>query len=383
MTVDRLLVRGPFHGPTGYDHHVREFVRALAQQGVSIQLVDLPYWGAARLAPEHQDPWFDTLDRPVGAEVALHFTLPHQVVPYDGLANVNYTMFEATNVHPSWIGHNSKHALVVVPTESSRRAWLNSGFDPRRIRVSPLGVDAALFGQPATPSPIAGPDRRPVSGFAVRFLNVSELSPRKNQYGLLRAWLRATRPSDDAVLILKLGLYSPDWQEVWDRTIVQIQHDVGKRFEDAAPIHTLHAILSDSEMPRLYATATHYISMSFGEGWDQPMVEAAASGLRLIAPDHSAYQAYLDRSCATLIPSREVPAHFPGGGITGHLFRHTRWWEPDEEEAEAAIRSAIEGRDTLTTPPRERILTDLTWTNAARRLLAVLDTISSRRWWRA
>jgi len=38
-------VRGPFRGPTGYEHHVREFVRRLHALGVAIELVDLPEWG--------------------------------------------------------------------------------------------------------------------------------------------------------------------------------------------------------------------------------------------------------------------------------------------------------------------------------------------------
>ena len=45
----------------------------------------------------------------------------------------------------------------------------------------------------------------------MRLLNVAELSSRKNQAGLLRAWIRATTREDDAVLILKVGLYSPGW----------------------------------------------------------------------------------------------------------------------------------------------------------------------------
>jgi hypothetical protein len=54
-------------------------------------------------------------------------------------------------------------------------------------------------------------------------------------------------------------------------------------------------------MPGLYAAATHYWSMTHGEGRDQPMTEAAASGLRLIAPDHTAYRTYLDPSAGTLL----------------------------------------------------------------------------------
>ena len=47
MTIDLLIVRGPFRGPSGYDHHVREFVRELHNQGLAIQLVDLPSWPSA------------------------------------------------------------------------------------------------------------------------------------------------------------------------------------------------------------------------------------------------------------------------------------------------------------------------------------------------
>ena len=63
--------------------------------------------------------------------------------------------------------------------------------------------------------------------------------------------------------------------------------------EDAAPVRVLHDLVADAKAPGLYAAATHYISLSHGEGWDQPMMEAAAAGLKLIAPSHSAYLTYL------------------------------------------------------------------------------------------
>jgi glycosyltransferase involved in cell wall biosynthesis len=299
--------------------------------------------------------------------------MPHQVIPYEGRVNVNYTMFEATRVHPSWIGHNSRHALVIVPTESSRRAWLNSGLDPGKIRVSPLGIDVARFGGTIAPRSIATAEGESIARYRTRFLNISELSPRKNQLGLLRAWLRATTSNDDAILVLKLGLYSPGWQQEWDSAVHRLQEEIGKRLDESAPLFVMHDILADYEMPGLYAAATHYISLSFGEGWDQPMFEAAASGCRLIAPDHSAYQAYLDRSTATLIPSHEVPAHFPGGGTTGQLFKHASWWAPDESAAVAAIRAAIDGRDAPGGAARTRVLRDFTWERTTEQLIAHLD----------
>ncbi len=94
-----LMVRGPYKGPTGYDHHVREFVRHLAQQGIRQQLIDVPEWGPVKLPDDMRDPWFDTLSTPVNANALLHFCMPHQVRVVKGILNVNYTMFEAALTH--------------------------------------------------------------------------------------------------------------------------------------------------------------------------------------------------------------------------------------------------------------------------------------------
>src|SRR5262249_55636835 len=141
----------------------------------------------------------------------------------------------------------------------------------------------------------------------------------------------------------------------------------------------VHDLLSDHEMPRLYASATHYISVSHGEGWDQTMMEAAASGLKLIAPAHSGYLTYLDSSIASLIPSREVPVAYEGDPNTAELFRDASWWEPDMDRAVQLIRDAIDGRGGATASARDRIVQDFTWAQAASRMLTILDEVVSLR----
>jgi hypothetical protein len=119
------------------------------------------------------------------------------------------------------------------------------------------------------------------------------------------------------------------------------------------------------------------------------MMEAGASGLRPIAPAHSAYLAYLDPSCATLIPSVPVLAGPLAGPELAPLFGKAgiTWWQPDEDAAVRAVRAAIDGRDAAVISPRERILRDFNWDQAARRLLTVLAEVErsgARRWsWRA
>jgi glycosyltransferase involved in cell wall biosynthesis len=351
---------------------VREFVRELHAQGMAVELIDLPEWGPSRLPNELRDPWFESLDRHVGARTTLHFCMPHQVVPEPGQLTANYTMFEASRISRGWVEHSLHHDLVILPTESSRRAWVDGGVPAERLQLCPLGIDARRFGQPAAPLDLglAGTER--VERYRVRFLNVSALGPRKNLKGLLRAWLRATDATDDAVLVLKLGAHAPGWLEVFWRELDEAQRELDTPLEQAAPLHLVQAIYSDAEIPRLYAAATHYVSLSFGEGWDQAMMEAAAAGLRLIAPQHSAYVAYLDPSVAQMIPSHAVPAVYQHDPALAALFAGASWWAPSEDAAVGAIRRAIEGRDTPLGSARERVLRDFTWEQATRRLIAML-----------
>jgi glycosyltransferase involved in cell wall biosynthesis len=388
--IDALEIRGPFHGPTGYDRHVRGFAKALHEQGVAIQMVDLPEWSRARLSREQRDPWYDTLNRDVRARTVLHCCLPTQVQPERRRSNVNLTMFEATPIPRGWAVASERVERIVVPTASSTQMWQAAGISADRLAIVPLGIDSAAFAalEPGQQPPDL-PGGNEIWGRRCRFLNVAEVSGRKNLSGLLRAWQRATTPWDDAVLILKPGFHTAGSRERFATMLADVGLETGVTPAYAAPVHIIDKTFSDAQMPAFFAAATHYVSLSFGEGWDQPMVEAGAAGLRLIAPAHSAYLAYLDATCATLLPSVPVPAAPGAGPELRAIYGRSgmTWWQPDEEAAAAAIRAAIDGDDTGIVPPRERILRELSWDLAAGRLLAVLDEVqrqrSRRRFWPA
>jgi hypothetical protein len=171
--VSALQVRGPFRGPSGYDHHTRELVRALVRLGVAVELVDVPEWGPVRLADDQREPWFDTLGAPTGAPVSLQIVMPHQVRVDPSRLTVNYTMFEATRISPAWVQHGSTHDLIVLATASSRRAWIESGVPAAKLRLCPLGIDPAVYGAPATPMALWRENGVPIERYQTRFLNVS------------------------------------------------------------------------------------------------------------------------------------------------------------------------------------------------------------------
>jgi len=375
--IRSLKVRGSFHDSTGYDHHTRSVVRELVRRGIRVELTDPGGRAQGPNSPSDLDPGLGALSDATDARTVLHIFMPQDAHPVPGLLNVEHTMFEATPAHRSWVELTRRHDLLLLPTESSRQAWLAGGMPEERIRLCPLGIDAGLYGRPAPSLPLRRDNGVPVSEYRTRFLNVSAIGSRKNLTGLMRAWMRATSAADDAVLILKLGCYYPGDYAYLRALFAAAEHQLLARLADAAPIHAIFDVLPVGSMPRLYATATHYISMSFGEGWDLPMVEAAASGLRLIAPKHSAYLAYLDESSAQLIPSRQVAASFRGDPYLTSLFVGAEWWEPDEEAAVAFIRAAIDGTESAKISPRERILRELSWEQSVSRLVSILDELEA------
>lgn len=119
--------------------------------------------------------------------------------------------------------------------------------------------------------------------------------------------------------------------------------------------------------------------MSHGEGWDFPMMEAGAAGLHLIAPEHSAYSAYLDGSVAQMIPSQRIPADFNGGeGFLGALFSGSDWWAPDEQAAADFVRQAMRTAGNGLPTARARIANEFTWEQSAMGLIKILQELHDR-----
>jgi len=290
----------------------------------------------------------------------------------------NYTMFEASRVPPFWVRATESSQLTIVPAEASYAIWLAAGVDAQRLRICPLGVDEQLFSPGAEPLPLLAQNGEDLVRRRTRVLNISEVVPRKNQKGLLRAWLLETTASDNAVLLLKLGIGPRDSADVLQPTLKALEQEHEKRFADAAPIHFITDIYADADMPRLYASATHYLSMSLGEGWDLPMMEAAATGLQLIAPDHTAYRTYLTPETATLLPVHEVAAQAEGDTAV-YFTGDAVWWEPDLGAARRAIRAAIEGNETTVASARDWILGNFTWRHAAARLIDILSELEQQQ----
>jgi glycosyltransferase involved in cell wall biosynthesis len=377
-----LIISGHYRRPTGYGCHIRELVRALDKLGIRVQLADLATGSLGALPEDKRDPWFDTLKRPVSSGVILHICLPHQAKIVEGILNVNATTFETTRIPETWANLSMNQDLIILPTDSSKQAWLASGIPEEHLRLCPYGVDSNRFHPGVEPLELGRRRGRRVLEYKARFLNVSDFIsvPRKNILGMLRVWIKTTSANDDAILIVKLSGYRYQWwrPDRFRQALSAIEREVGKSRRKAAPVVFYDQVLTESQMPSLYAAATHYWSMSYGEGWDFAMIEAGATGLHLIAPEHSAYTDYLDESVAQMIPSKRVPADFNGGKGLGELFAGSEWWKPDEEAAADLVRQGVKTAGAGLPTARARIANEFTWEQSAKCLVKILEELHER-----
>ncbi|PWC78147.1 tetratricopeptide repeat protein [Azospirillum sp. TSH64] len=376
-TPEGLLVRAPFSVLSGYGDFAQHFVRSLMECGTTLRLAGL--MGEESWRPAFTDPILQAAARrlgdPVRARLALSVLTPPLVEPVPGLPTVNYTMFEGPRIPASWAVCNRAHEMVVVPTDSSRLAWIAAGHPEDRIRVCPPGIAPHPADAAAQPLPIVGPGGRSVMDYRVRVLNISDFVARKNLAGLLRVWLRGTRADDDAILILKVGKGGSSLMGEMRRLVEGGMRATGRRLDEAAPIALLTDRYDDAGIAGLYAMATHYLSLSHGEGWDLPITRAGCLGAGLIAPRHSAYTAYLNDRVAHLIPCTTGPALMPYSSAYYQPFHGLDWWHPDEDAAADILSLVIRDPEGERRDAARHLMDNFTWDAAARRLLDALDGV--------
>jgi glycosyltransferase involved in cell wall biosynthesis len=246
-------------------------------------------------------------------------------------------MFEADKIPVNWVRASAAMDLTIVPTQFCKDVWIKCGVSEKKIAVLPLGVDPFLY-KPDLPSlPLLdhNEEEELVTKYPIRFLTVQEVITRKNLEGLLKAWCEETTPDDKACLLLKVGSHSGDKLANFVKQYVEEL----KKKKVCAPVYALTALMDEKLMPHLYATCTHYITASCGEGWGFPESKAGVMGKLLIAPRHTSFLDYLSDDVSYLVDCDKEPAK--QRGATFRLYEGANWYRPRLDSLKAKIRESI------------------------------------------
>ena len=169
---------------------------------------------------------------------------------------------------------------IITPSAWSKAGLIRSGVEGDRIAVVPLGVDPQIY------YPVSG-DRRQLlresfgwSNYFI-FLNIGGQTDRKGIRPLLKAFAAVVDKYPDARLVLKGSeLLYPSRDEIAEACRVVL--DDAERARVLPRLIYTGSQLSFAQIAELYQAADVYVSAYLAEGFNLPVLEAAACGLPVI-----------------------------------------------------------------------------------------------------
>jgi GT2 family glycosyltransferase len=363
-----LLWQSILNFPTGYAMSSRELVRALDQEDVRVSYRYV--YGRGTVFPRDEpessgDYRLDVIARrasPRRPPVSVVYGQGDVFSRNQGRYKIGYTMLEVDGFPRDWVRQGNKMDEVWVPSEFNRQGFLRSGLK-RPVHVIPLGVETDTFnpGVTAWPNP---------SGEFV-FLTSFEWGERKEPWLLLKAFSETFSSREPVRLVCK----------VMNRDgALSLKEEISRL--GLSPAGGKISWLFNLEFPHyqlasLYRSADAYISVSRGEGWDMPLMEAMACGLPAIATDWGAHTEFLHAGIAyPLAIKGTIPAIAKCPYYDGYS-----WADPDGDHLRALLREVYVNREEARGRGKAaaaEMAARWSWRSAARKIVGRLEAAGLR-----
>lgn len=300
--MKRVLFRAPTLTQSGYGVHARGVMSWLLKQpNIELTCQILP-WG--------DTPWMlnesdcnglvgevikrSAMSAPQKFDVAFQLQLPNE---WDTrLANYNVGMsavVETDKCNPHWVEYCNAVDTVVVPSKHAKNCLTNTGNVTKPIHVIPEAYSNAIT-----------EEKKQHFNFSTSFnflivgqVTGNEVGDRKNVRSAVKWLCELFKDDTDVGIILKTNL-GQNTKLDKHNTKLMLQDFLGSVRKSTFPkVHLLHGNMTDEEVASLYVhpTVKAYVSTTRGEGFGLPTLEAAVSGLPVIATNWSGHLDYLNR----------------------------------------------------------------------------------------
>lgn len=301
----RVLLRGPMLTQSGYGVHARQVARwLLSRTDLDVEFQALP-WG--------DTPWLidpDLGDGLIGKimqktvdpggklyDATIQLQLPNEWDPRLGKINVGITAgVETDRCNPEWIKACNSMTSVIVPSKHARDCIKSSGNVTVPMHVIPEAYSDDI-GKDVKTS-IDDLDLSTPFNFLI-FGQLTGNNPendRKNIFYTIKWLCEAFKDDKDVGIVVKtnLGRNTNIDRKIVTQTMAGLLREV--RSNRLFPrVHLLHGDMSDAEVASLYRhpKIKALLTATRGEGYGLPILEAAASGLPVIATRWSGHVDFL------------------------------------------------------------------------------------------
>ena len=296
-----------------------QLIEMLKDETLQVFHQDLPYvmpsWSAASNGSGFEDPVARRLaeiPRYDGSPVDVVYSIASPFSMYRGAAGKVVTfMVTEFDLEPAAFAADSQNLAeftsgsnwVVTPSQWSKSKLVSSGMNPERIRVVPHGVDTRVF------RPISESERQQTRAqlgagpgdFVL--LNIGGAFWNKGGDLLLRAFAELRHQNPNLKLVIK------DNRTLYARTIDDMVASLQKSHPGLFTPEVLQGVvilpnsMSMDQMRYLYGAADLYVSPYRAEGFNLPVLEAIACGLRTLVTKGGATDEFFHPSICTGIRS--------------------------------------------------------------------------------
>ena len=373
--MKNIIIRAPLLTYSGYGTHSRQIFRWLLERHGNCNIfTSVVPWGIT--------PWMVNPDLsnglvaeimgrssnpPAKCDISIQVQLPNEWDPGLAKFNVGVSAVVETDIcNPEWINACNRMDCIIVPSNHVKNVIQASGECTTPIHV----VHESFYDD------IAKSDLEPLQldiDTDFNFLIVGQVTgnnprnDRKNTFNAIKWICEEFKDDPNVGIVLKTnsGRNTRIDRKITERLVSQLLSEV--RPGPYPKVHLLHGALSDNEMARLYLNkrVKALVSLTRGEGFGLPILEAAASGLPVIATSWSGHLDFL--RLGKYISVNYELKQVDQSRVDNSIFMEgSRWAEASESHAKARLKKFRDRPDipqTWAASLREKLLTSFSQKN--------------------
>jgi glycosyltransferase involved in cell wall biosynthesis len=345
----KVILRAPLLTVSGYGEHSRQIFKwLLKREDVELSVQTLN-WGNTSwyINPNLEDGLIGEImkrstDKTSTFDYSFQVQLPDEWDQNLAKTNIGVTAgVETDKCYSKWTDKiKSSVSHVIVPSDFTKKTF--SDTDPEvaaKISVVPEAISLDLSSD---------------------YEDILESVQTKNNFLIISQLTAVDRAQDrkciiDTIeVILKCIKDRPDWGIIiktnmgrgTEKDLLETQHVLSQLKSAKGKIHLLHGLLTSSQMLGVYRSSKvrALVSMTRGEGFGLPLLEAAACDIPVFATGWSAHNEFLSLGRYGKIAHTMIP--IPDAKVDDRIFmRGSMWAQPDRVDLEKKINKFIQSPD--------------------------------------
>jgi len=351
----KVILQAPVLSKSGYGEHSRQiFEYLLSKENVDLTVNILP-WGITPWHLNHDDCnglikeilTRSEFDKNTNYDVSMQVQLPNEWNCNLAKTNIGVTaMVEADRCNPKWSKENcDKMQSLIFPSEFCKKIAINSN----QSLESKSSVVPEFYFKELDDQSDDGILQLENVKTNFNFLTVGMMTgarpelDRKNLFYLIKWFVEEFKNDSNVGLIIKTSqgrdtiLDKNNCQSVIKKILNELNYKSNPK------IYLLHGDMNRKDMKKLYNhhSVKCFVSITRGEGFGLPMLEASAAGLPVMATDWSAHTEFLNYGKWIKL-NYELKEIHPSKCDSEIFIKGARWAEVLESDFKKKIRKFYE-----------------------------------------